>query len=1339
MSRPPTDLSFACLLVALAAPVCMSQQQAAPDEIVCPRAPRPPVIDGLGDDACWPDAPLVDAFTRPLSQRAPEKAVSARVCFDADALYLLFTCREPEPERLKAGAADGGGDVWRDDCVEVWLNTSTGQLNLDQFICNAAGARDTVRTRLSTGPRSTPPMWPAKARVGEQQWTAELAIPFSVLQVDSPAAGDMYQIKLGREDYASGAQALSTWPAGSAYGGTEGYGRVYFERSNLLRNPQMARTQDGTVADWGFGEQDRDLFSSMQEAGRQVIRFDAPGRYAVTQQNLGLKPNSLYRLDAKVKGTAGVYLRARTSQKRGEPSTAYTVDSRPSADYQTFELRFPTGESGSALIIIGNTQGHGAGEVLIADLRVRQGVQYDADGPAVPLGPGAVTRVTKLPVADCRALRGFVSAPVDGRLDSYDWNMNVWEYGMRGAGAGVGYRYRNNDGLHITLADAEGVDAVQIRQGARVRMYADAERYDEPGEAQLVWDFPGRAKSSRALFPERVRSTRFSFFDLQDGRIANVSFLRVDTFAEWLTAGTMRRLGISPSGESGELGEQIARRFSEADPIHGLSDGAPGSVDMPAKTTVHLVSGPLADEIAVGQIGLEADLSGVPTGCPLTVAVQDPLNPRQELMGVDFALRQPGPVNLVMDFPDQIIPAGKRLWLSLTFGAPVTIGDGVVALYTVPRAEALPQALAFRKLVMKGLHCQLSEARQWNTVGKNTDLEKFYRENRWGPGVKDLAQTIAECKWLGPDDTMVRCYDEWVWRRARDLAPFEPVIDQPDGAPQWAVLARQAWLAAREVPRWWLDNRLVPTGEFGGLVGDDTDMYQNYADFPMLESDGVGARIMQAAALLAELAEEENLQAGLNKRTMDPLHAYEEGVNHEALMLWWFYGDPIYFERCLGAARSMPALTTVTELGHRHFKNQDCGAEDLRIERELGVDGHAHPLMLHPCFEVAWYNNSPKALSFLKEWADGWLEHMKPGEYATSVDVKTETVAAKRSRPLDGGYGGQGSAHNFLYWLTGQTRYIEPFMDLFRQGRDDWPARKYVPELWQRGALDEIDRREAVLRGNAITNAVALRDTTALCDALRNDIAEMQRFGMMYTYAEVFTDRVFLNAISNAAQCYTGGYATRNKYNHTHAVSWEGLGTDFAALVLTARPDKFKVLVYNFREEPLEGRMRLWTLDHGMYDLTTGVDSDSDDMADAVGRTQRLEVARATRVPIVLAPGAITVLQLTQEEKLDDIRSRPDLAVAAREMTVDHGMLTGIVHNIGGDSAPGYTLSLVDAAGKVVVSKAMPALAAPVDLEPKRAPFLFEGLPEDLTGWGVRVDPGDEIAEIFEGNNAADL
>ena len=523
-------------------------------------------------------------------------------------------------------------------------------------------------------------------------------------------------------------------------------------------------------------------------------------------------------------------------------------------------------------------------------------------------------------------------------------------------------------------------------------------------------------------------------------------------------------------------------------------------------------------------------------------------------------------------------------------------------------------------------------------------------------------------------------------------------------------------------------------------MGDDTDMYQNYADFPMFETDGVAALLKDGAARLGELAEKTTLEQGLNRRTMDPLHAYEEGLNQEALLAWWNYGDPVCLERCMVAARSTEALTVLTPKGHRHFKSQECGAADLRMERKTDVDGHAHPLMWHPTLEVAWYNHSPRALKHLREWADGWLEHMEPGKYATAVEVATERVTDTTDRPLYGGYGGEGSVFLFLYWITGDERYLRPFFEAFAKGSRNTSPHLILPELIHRHGLAFLGPKLAELAaGEGAAETLATGDKAPLIAALKRDIAELQRFPAMYTTAEPFTDRVFLYAVPNAAIAYTGGYATRNKLPHTHAASWEGFGTDYAALVLKAGRTAFKALVYSFADRPLAGRVRLWTLDHGEYALRIGPDADGDDAMDRASREEQAEVLRATAIPLTLAPRAVTVVELRQARRLDDERSRADLALSRSETRAEGGTVHGVAHNIGSQRVESFDVALVDGEGKVRERKTLGPLEAPLDLEPRRMPFALGGLPPGATGWAVVLDPDGRVPEIHEGNNRIEL
>ena len=151
---------------------------------------------------------------------------------------------------------------------------------------------------------------------------------------------------------------------------------------------------------------------------------------------------------------------------------------------------------------------------------------------------------------------------------------------------------------------------------------------------------------------------------------------------------------------------------------------------------------------------------------------------------------------------------------------------------------------------------------------------------------------------------------------------------------------------------------------------------------------------------------------------------------------------------------------------------------------------------------------------------------------------------------------------------------------------------------------------------------------------------------------------MFLYALINPSIAYCGGYTTRNKLNRNYAVSYEGFGTDFAALVLSATHDRLKVLLCNLTDKPLAGRMRIWRLDHGEYEMTLGPDANGDDQMDQVAIRENRELERGSAVDLVLK-GRTSVVELRQVKKLDDICARPDLALSAMEIKVENGKLTG--------------------------------------------------------------------------------
>ena len=107
---PRTPL-FLALLAASAATQAAQQPAAAPTTVHdIPRLADGIVIDGKLDDAAWATAAeySVDIEISPGDNTPAEATTTARIGHTADALYLSFRARDPDPKLIRAHLRDRG-------------------------------------------------------------------------------------------------------------------------------------------------------------------------------------------------------------------------------------------------------------------------------------------------------------------------------------------------------------------------------------------------------------------------------------------------------------------------------------------------------------------------------------------------------------------------------------------------------------------------------------------------------------------------------------------------------------------------------------------------------------------------------------------------------------------------------------------------------------------------------------------------------------------------------------------------------------------------------------------------------------------------------------------------------------------------------------------------------------------------------------------------------------------------------------------------------------------------------------------------------------------------------
>lgn len=149
------------------------------------------VLDGLLDEQAWKDAPVGDAFVQrePDTGKASSQRTEVRVVYTSTTLYIGLSCYDAEASRIINKEMQRDQPLWRDDAIDVVLDTFDDHRNAYLFETNANGARtDALITDEGRDFNlSWNGVWEVAARRTPDGWFAEMAIPFSTLRFDPTA------------------------------------------------------------------------------------------------------------------------------------------------------------------------------------------------------------------------------------------------------------------------------------------------------------------------------------------------------------------------------------------------------------------------------------------------------------------------------------------------------------------------------------------------------------------------------------------------------------------------------------------------------------------------------------------------------------------------------------------------------------------------------------------------------------------------------------------------------------------------------------------------------------------------------------------------------------------------------------------------------------------------------------------------------------------------------------------------------------------------------------------------------------------------------------------------
>jgi len=711
---------------------------------------------------------------------------------------------------------------------------------------------------------------------------------------------------------------------------------------------------------------------------------------------------------------------------------------------------------------------------------------------------------------------------------------------------------------------------------------------------------------------------------------------------------------------------------------------------------------------------------------PLDIRVKDPIWPARDMIDVQVSVKPGEARTLWLDLRDRILTADS-LYLSIASASPdfgAASVDGMhVRLVFKDRKDALKEHIADRFNQAKDNWAFLVE--EHTTTLRAALFRRLYGD------ISDLLR-------VDPDNVEGRRYWADISSTPEAMPPFHQP-QAPAGEPLWAFRQLEDLKLTQQFADWWIANRQVPYGDFGGGISDDTDLVQQW---PGLALMGVEPDKLNASLKLLDDASYRNGMhlSGLATLTLDELHEYEEGLDADADLLYLNWGDPATVEKLMATTKALADRVILRNAaGHMHFAtNWYGGAKEYR-EGPWEWQKPRSYVITHAPILMGIYNGDPTARGLITGLMDGWLAHGKKDEagnwtFPDGINWRTDA-----ERPGDGVAADVPLQSAWAAWrLTGDDKYLRPIIGrVARSGP---------------GLLSELNENAVGVLGRATDWGKALRDAgakgddpfaqyaawnatgdTRFLDTLHADaIAFKAQHMYMYTEGHWWTDRVSQPSDILQRERLGGIALWRNQSYPGHTVSWRfdapGAATQVAILVPDATRTRFKVMAYNSSSVAQHATMTTWNVTGGKWRLT------GDNGA------RELTLDRSASTNVIFAPHRTTTLEFELVTPADATDTRADLGIGREDVTVKGRSVAVTVHSLGAKATSGGQVRLVAKDGRTLAIATLPPLAAPLDLIPKTATVsltLPAGAP--MTGVTATVALPGGAPEVTMLNNAVPL
>jgi len=156
------------------------------------RTDKPPVINGILDDAVWKQAPSVTGFktfTPDYGKDMAEKSI-VYMAYDRENLYFAFRCFDRQPKKIKASLSSRD-QIGADDWVCINLDSFNDHQSLYGIYINPLGIQGDTRFAGNKEDQGFDMVWYSAGKINEEGYCIEVKLPLKCIRFSNKKKVEM--------------------------------------------------------------------------------------------------------------------------------------------------------------------------------------------------------------------------------------------------------------------------------------------------------------------------------------------------------------------------------------------------------------------------------------------------------------------------------------------------------------------------------------------------------------------------------------------------------------------------------------------------------------------------------------------------------------------------------------------------------------------------------------------------------------------------------------------------------------------------------------------------------------------------------------------------------------------------------------------------------------------------------------------------------------------------------------------------------------------------------------------------------------------------------------------